>query len=103
MPETNGSGESRLDRLERLMDLLITDHLTFTDEHKQLLTAQVILVGNMQEMQAAQKKLQAAQEKLQAAQEKLQAAQEKTDEQMKATDERLNVLIQMMDGFIRKQ
>ncbi|HWZ31887.1 MAG TPA: hypothetical protein VNX18_11160 [Bryobacteraceae bacterium] len=96
MPETNGSGESRLDRLERLMDLLITDHLTFTDEHKQLLTAQVILVGNMQEMQAAQKKLQAAQEKL-------QAAQEKTDEQMKATDERLNVLIQMMDGFIRKQ
>jgi hypothetical protein len=96
MAETNGNGESRLDRLERLMDLLITDHLTFTDEHKQLLTAQVILAGNMQELQAAQKKLQAAQEKL-------QAAQEKTDEQMKATDGRLSVLIQMMDGFIRKQ
>jgi len=89
MAETNGHSESRLDRLERLMDLLITDHLTFTDEHKQLLTAQVILAGNMQELQAAQKKLQ--------------AAQEKTDEQMKATDERLSVLTQRMDGFIRKQ
>jgi hypothetical protein len=41
MPGTheNGSGESRLDRLEGLMALLIEDHVQFREEHKQLLTA----------------------------------------------------------------
>jgi len=39
MPGTleNGSGESRLDRIEGLMELLIQDHIRFSDEHEQLL------------------------------------------------------------------
>ncbi len=32
-----------MDRLEKLMDLLITDHSAFSDEHRKLLTAQVLL------------------------------------------------------------
>ena len=49
MPGTheNGSGESRLDRLEGLMALLIDDHLKFSDEHKLLLTAQVVLTDRL--------------------------------------------------------
>jgi hypothetical protein len=40
--EQNGQGRSRLDRIEGLMQLLIDDHLRFTDDHKILLTAQVL-------------------------------------------------------------
>jgi hypothetical protein len=49
MPGTheNGSGESRLDRLEGLMALLIEDHVRFSDEHKQLLTAQILLTDRV--------------------------------------------------------
>ena len=45
MPGTleNGSGESRLDRIEGLMELLIQDHIRFSDEHKQLFAAQILL------------------------------------------------------------
>jgi hypothetical protein len=68
----NGHKDQRMDRLEHLMDLLITDHLTFTDEHKRLLTAQVLLTGTMQELAEAQKR----------------------------TDERLNALITVVDGII---
>jgi hypothetical protein len=83
MPGTheNGSGESRLDRLEGLMALLIEDH-QFREEHKQLLTAQVLLTGKMAELTEAQKQLTEAQ---------------------KHTDERLNALITIVDGVIRKR
>jgi len=84
MPDTheNGSGESRLDRLEGLMALLIEDHVQFREEHKQLLTAQVLLTGKMAELTEAQKQLTEAQ---------------------KHTDERLNALITIVDGVIRKR
>ena len=49
MPGTheNGSGESRLDRVEGLMALLIEDHVRFSDEHKQLLTSQILLTDRV--------------------------------------------------------
>jgi hypothetical protein len=77
MPGTheNGSGDSRLDRLEGLMALLIEDHVQFREEHKHLLTAQVLLTGKMAELAEAQKH----------------------------TDERLNALITIVDGVIRKR
>jgi hypothetical protein len=77
MPGTheNGSGDSRLDRLEGLMALLIEDHVQFREEHKHLLTAQVLLTGKMAELAEAQKH----------------------------TDERLNALITIIDGVIRKR
>jgi hypothetical protein len=37
--EQNGHTNPRMDRLEKLRDLLITDHLAFNDQHKKLLTA----------------------------------------------------------------
>jgi hypothetical protein len=64
-----------MDRLEKLMDLLITDHLTFSDEHKKLLTAQVVLTDKVDKLVDAQKH----------------------------TDERLNALITVVDGLVRNR
>jgi regulator of sirC expression with transglutaminase-like and TPR domain len=45
MPEesANGHGQSRLDRLEGLVEVLVNGHIEFEAEHKRLLIAQVVL------------------------------------------------------------
>ena len=82
----NGSGESRLDRLEGLMALLIDDHVQFREEHKQLLTAQVVLTDRLDRF---------IKETAQSFKEMAEAG--------KHTDERLNALITIVDGVIRKR
>lgn len=79
--EQNGHGLSRLDRMEGLMQLLIDDHLKFSDEHNRLLTAQVVLTDAMNKMAVAQKELAEAQ---------------------KHADRRMDALIAVVDGVIRK-
>ena len=78
--EKNGSnGKSRLDRLQALMELLIDDHLKFSDEHKKLLAAQVVLTDRLDRLAAAH-------------------------EASKADfDERLNALIAVVDGLVRNR
>ena len=46
----NGSWQSRLDRMEGLMSLFIEDHVRFDDEHKRLLTAQVVLTDRVDKL-----------------------------------------------------
>jgi len=75
----NGSGESRLDRMERLLAHQSEGHDKFQLEHKQLLTAQVVLT------------------------DRLDRFIKETAEAGKHTDERLNALITIVDGIIRKQ
>jgi len=77
-----------MDRVERMMEPLITDHVKFTDEHKQLLTAQVVLTDRM--------------DRLTTTMQELAEAQKRTDQQMKDSDGRLGILIRMMDEFIRR-
>lgn len=89
MDEPNGNGESRLDRLEGLMKLLIDDHLKFGDEHNKLLTSQVLLTDDMRELAKAQKLTDERMKEL--------------AESLRHTDERMGVLIHMMDEFIRKR
>lgn len=72
--EGNGHGKSRLDRLEGLMELLIDDHLKFDDEHKRLLTAQVLLTD----------------------------AQKQTEQELKELAERMNALIAVVDDLVRR-
>ena len=72
--EGNGHGKSRLDRLEGLMELLIDDHLKFSDEHKRLLTAQVLLAD----------------------------AQKQTEQELKELAERMNALIAVVDDLVRR-
>jgi hypothetical protein len=81
----NGNGEDqggRLRRLEEFVEVLANAQIEFAAQHQQLLTAQVVLAGRMDELAQAQKR---------------------TDEQLAHTDERLGVLIRMMDDWIRRQ
>jgi hypothetical protein len=63
------------------MELLIADHVTFSDEHKRLLTAQVLLTDAQR---VTEKKIQ------------------DLTEAQKHTDERMNALIGVVDGLIHK-
>ena len=87
MPGTheNGSGESRLDRLEGLMALLIDDHVQFREEHKLLLSAQVVLTERVDKLAIT----------LDTAIKELSAAQ-------RHTDQRLNALIAVVDDVVRR-
>jgi len=42
MAETNGNRDTRMDRIEKALEMLIADHGQFRHDHKQLLTAQVL-------------------------------------------------------------
>jgi hypothetical protein len=88
MPGTheNGSGESRLDRLEGLMALLIEDHVRFSDEHKQLLTSQILLTDRVDKLAGT----------LDTAIKELSASQ-------RHTDERLNALIAVVDDLVGRR
>ena len=87
MPAENGS--NRLDRIERAIELLIDDHVQFREEHKQLLTAQVVLTDRL--------------DKLTGRVDKLAQTMESLAESQKATDERLGALIGIVDDIIRKR
>ncbi|HXP84352.1 MAG TPA: hypothetical protein VN841_06510 [Bryobacteraceae bacterium] len=84
MPENpgNGHGQSRLDRLEGLMELRINDHLQFEQEHKKLLTAQVLLTERVEDTRAMIRELA---------------------ESQRHSDERLNALIAVVDDLVRKR
>ena len=79
--EPDGHAKSRLDRLEGLMELLIDDHFKFSQEHKQLLTAQVILTDRLDRLTVTVRELAEAQ---------------------KHTDDRLNALLHVVDDWIRR-
>ena len=86
MPENNGT--SRLDRIERALELLVDDHIQFREEHKLLLTAQVLLTE-------AQKRTD----------EKLAKLAVTVDALAVTVDEvsgKLNALIQIVDGIVRR-
>ena len=78
---SNGHGESRLDRMEKLMELLIQDHLAFRDDLRQLLTAQVVLTDRV---------------------DKLAVRIDDLVDNSKHTDERMNALIAVVDGMVRR-
>jgi hypothetical protein len=78
----NGNTERRLTRLEEFVEVLANEHLQFAEEHRRLLTAQVVLTDRMDKLTERMDKLAAAQAH---------------------TDERMGVLIGMMDDWIRRQ
>jgi peptidoglycan hydrolase CwlO-like protein len=100
--EHNGNSQSRLDRLEGLMELLITDHLRFSDEHRQLLTSQVLLVDSMDGLTKRVDKLASAFHELTEAQALTERKIQELTEAQKHTDERMNALITVVDGIVRR-
>lgn len=88
MSEQNGA--SRLDRLEKLMAMLIDDHLLqFQQEHKQLLTAQILTNDQVQ--------------KLSVIVAEIGQAQKRTEEKFEEVGDKLNALIHVVDDVIRKR
>jgi len=81
--------ERRLTRLEDFVEILTNEHIQFAEEHKRLLTAQVLLTDRI--------------DKLTERMDRLAASQARTDEQLHETDERLNALIRVMDDWIKRQ
>jgi len=91
MSEGNGHGDSsneRLDRIEKALNLMLDDQILLREEHKILLTAQVVLTGNMNELAQSHRKLAESQKNLTEAQ--------------KHTDDELGVLIRMMNEWIER-
>ena len=112
MPEApnNGNHQSRLDRLEGLMELLISDHVEFQREHKQLLTAQVLLTDVVEKLARRVDKLADSLEKqdervdkLDERVDRLAASIHELAESLRHTDERLNALIAVVDDLVRKR
>jgi len=74
---TNGDRKGRLDRIEETVQLLLNEHIQFHEEHRRLLTAQVLLAD-------AQRKTEESLTRLTAAQQDLHIAQRNADERMAA-------------------
>jgi hypothetical protein len=91
VPSENGS--NRLDRIERALELLLDDHVLFREEHKHLLTAQVLLTDSLAKLVEAQK----------ATEQRLTERLADLAEAGKHTDERLNALINVVDDLVRKR
>ena len=70
------------------MELLIQDHLAFRDEHRQLLTAQVVLTDRV--------------DKLAQHADKLDLRMDKLAETSQRSDERMDALISVVDGIVRR-
>lgn len=77
----NGNVEGRLTRLEQFVEVLTNEHIQFAEEHKRLLTAQVILTDRMDKLAGRMDKLAEAQER---------------------TEGHLDVLTRTMDEWIRR-
>ena len=108
--EQNGHGPSRLDRIEGLMQLLIEDHVSFRDEHKSLLTAQVLLTEQVGKLAATTADLAATtghlierMDTLAETMKEVAESQKELSEAQKHTDERMNALISVVDDLIRKR
>jgi len=63
MAETNGNQNTRLDRIEKALELMINDHEQFRQEHKQLLIAQVVqsdqIAANARQIAALTQRMEA--------------------------------------------
>ncbi len=74
--------------MEKLMELLIQDHLAFRDDLRQLLTAQVALTERV--------------DKLAQRVDELAKSVQELRESQKDTDERMNALIGVVDDIVRR-
>jgi hypothetical protein len=90
--ETNGDNKTRLDRVEKLLEVLVNEHIQFHEEHRQLLKAQVIFYDTTQKLAQA---LVQAQTDTNAKLAELAASQ-------KHTDQNLAALINVVDSVVRR-
>ncbi len=88
MPEQNGNRDTRLDRIERALELMIDDHERFRHDLQQLLTAQVL------QKDALEQQAKAIEQQAKIAGNHAQ--------QIAALDARVDSLVSAIGEFIRK-
>ncbi|HML17990.1 MAG TPA: hypothetical protein VK419_13245 [Bryobacteraceae bacterium] len=86
MADELSNGKSRLDRVEALIEVLVNEHIAFAHEHKQLLTAQIVLTDRVDRLAR-----------------QIEESHRELREAQKHTDDRLNALISIVDDLIRKR
>ena len=91
--EEKGKRKSRLDRIEAAIELFIGDHEQFRQEHKRLLTAQVLLAEAQAE---TQKNLAELAKNV----DSMAASQQKTDERLKELSEQTDARIAALTGAL---
>lgn len=88
MAEANGQhGSERLDRIEKMIEALVGAQMGLEEEHKKLLTAQILQVDAQTH---ADRRLAA-----------LADSQKHTDGKLAALTDNMNALIQTVDDIIR--
>jgi len=88
MPEQNGNRDTRLDRIERALELMIDDHERFRHDLQQLLTAQVL-------------QKDALEQQAKAIEQQAKIAGNHT-QQIAALDARVDNLVSAIGEFIRR-
>lgn len=90
MEESNGSYSSeRLDRIEKIVEVLAGVQMQYRDEHQMLLKSQVLMAESITKLAEAQK----------VTEQRLNALAERVD----TVTENMNALIKIVDGMIRKE
>ena len=95
MPEGNGSRDTRLDRIERALELMIDDHERFRHDLQQLLTAQVLQKDALE-----QQTLQIEQHTRQIEQHTRQIEAMRAKDAV--LDERVDKLVSAIGDFVRR-
>ena len=98
MAEGNGNRDTRLDRIEKALELLLDDHEQFRVDHKQLLSAQVLLNDSLDKL------LQTTQEhtkQIEAQGRQLAAEADARREKDAPLDGRVDMLVSAIGELIR--
>ena len=83
MAESNGSySNERLDRIEKIVEVLAGVQMQYQDEHRMLLKSQVLMSDSITKLAESHKALA---------------------ERVDTVSENMNALIKVVDGIIRKQ
>jgi hypothetical protein len=88
VPEENGNSDTRLDRIERALELMIDDHERFRRDLQQLLTAQVLQNDALQQQTR----------QIEEHTRQIEALRAKDT----ALDERVDKLVSAIGDFIRR-
>jgi X-X-X-Leu-X-X-Gly heptad repeat protein len=100
--DTNGSDyNTRLIRIEGILEVMATHQMTFVDQHGKLLTAQVVLTEQMDQLVGRMDQLAVGMDQLVGGMNQLAGRMDQLAEAQLHTDERLNALITIVDGLIR--
>jgi hypothetical protein len=98
MPDANGNSPERLDRIERIVEILANTTADLQQDMKIVLRAQVLMSDSLEKLTVVVKEGFA---QLTEAQRRTEESLRHTQESLRHTDERMDALILIVDQIIR--